>query len=212
VALQVGPTTYTTWPNLLFTAYYKVYNIYTSNKSRGDSVRTVSTGRTTGFDSRQWQRRDSFSFTTASRPVLGPTQPPIQWIRGALSPEVKRPRREAGHYSPSPSSEFMNVSPLPQTSSWRVTFYLYTANVLGYILIQATTFREFDNQLVSKREDSHLPNRPIYSTKVKINYTCFKRLSLKMFTYHWSDKSTIFTSKELLSPHSSNTRHSENIF
>jgi hypothetical protein len=33
--------------------------------------------------------------------VLGPTQPPIQWERGALSLGVKRPGREADHSPPS---------------------------------------------------------------------------------------------------------------
>jgi hypothetical protein len=32
-----------------------------------------------------------FLFTTASRPALGPTQPSIQWVPGALSLGVKRP-------------------------------------------------------------------------------------------------------------------------
>jgi hypothetical protein len=36
-----------------------------------------------------------------SRPVLRPTQPPIQWVPGALSLGVKRPGREAGHALPS---------------------------------------------------------------------------------------------------------------
>jgi hypothetical protein len=31
---------------------------------------------------------------------LGPTQPPIQWVRGALSPGVKRQGREADHSPP----------------------------------------------------------------------------------------------------------------
>jgi hypothetical protein len=31
----------------------------------------------------------NFLFSTSSRPVLGPTQPPIQWIPGALSPGGK---------------------------------------------------------------------------------------------------------------------------
>jgi hypothetical protein len=38
-----------------------------------------------------------FPFTTASKPPLGPTQPPIQWVSGALSLGVKRPGREADH-------------------------------------------------------------------------------------------------------------------
>jgi hypothetical protein len=42
-----------------------------------------------------------FPFTTASRTALGPTQPPIQWVRGALSLGVKRPGREADHSPPS---------------------------------------------------------------------------------------------------------------
>jgi hypothetical protein len=52
-----------------------------------------------GFDSRQGL--GIFLFTTASRPVLGPTQPPIQWTPGALSVGVKRPGREADHSPPS---------------------------------------------------------------------------------------------------------------
>jgi hypothetical protein len=36
----------------------------------------------------------------------GPTQPPIQWVPGALSLEVKRPVRGA-------------IPPLPNTPSWR---------------------------------------------------------------------------------------------
>jgi hypothetical protein len=42
-----------------------------------------------------------FLFTTASRTTLGPTQPSIQWVSGALSLGVKRPGREADHLPPS---------------------------------------------------------------------------------------------------------------
>jgi hypothetical protein len=45
-----------------------------------------------------------FHFTTASRTALGLTQPPIQWVLGALSLGVKRPGREADH-SPQSSAE-----------------------------------------------------------------------------------------------------------
>jgi hypothetical protein len=38
-----------------------------------------------------------FLFFTAFSPALGPTKPPIQWVPGALSPELKRPGREADH-------------------------------------------------------------------------------------------------------------------
>jgi hypothetical protein len=39
-------------------------------------------------------------FATASRPALGPTQPPIQRITGALSPGVKELGRETHHSHP----------------------------------------------------------------------------------------------------------------
>jgi hypothetical protein len=38
--------------------------------------------------------------STASRPALEPTQPAIQCVPGALSPELKRPGREADHLHP----------------------------------------------------------------------------------------------------------------
>jgi hypothetical protein len=40
-------------------------------------------------------------FTAVSRPALGPTQPPMQWVQGTLSLGVKRPGREADHSPPS---------------------------------------------------------------------------------------------------------------
>jgi hypothetical protein len=41
-----------------------------------------------------------FLFSTASRPAMGPTQPPFQWVPGALSPEIKRSVREPDHSPP----------------------------------------------------------------------------------------------------------------
>jgi hypothetical protein len=63
---------------------------------------TSATGWTIGvilFDSRRGL--GIFLFTTASRAAPGPTQPPIQWVSGALSLGVKRPGRETGHSLPS---------------------------------------------------------------------------------------------------------------
>jgi hypothetical protein len=48
-----------------------------------------------------------FLFTIASRTALGSTQPPIQWVPGALSLGVKWPGHEANHSPPS-SSEAKN--------------------------------------------------------------------------------------------------------
>jgi hypothetical protein len=39
----------------------------------------------------------NFLFSASSRQALRDTQTPIQWVSGALSPGVKRPRREADH-------------------------------------------------------------------------------------------------------------------
>jgi hypothetical protein len=41
-----------------------------------------------GFESRQGL--GIFLFTIVSRPALGPTQPPIQWVSGVLSLGIKR--------------------------------------------------------------------------------------------------------------------------
>jgi hypothetical protein len=51
-----------------------------------------------GFDS--WQGQGIFLFATASKLDLGPTQPPIQWVAGILSPGLKWPGREANHSPP----------------------------------------------------------------------------------------------------------------
>jgi hypothetical protein len=38
-----------------------------------------------------------FLFATASRPALGATQPPVQWVPGSLPPGLKRTECEPGH-------------------------------------------------------------------------------------------------------------------
>jgi hypothetical protein len=59
-----------------------------------------------GFDFRR--ELGIFPFTTAFRTALGHTEPPIQWVRGAPSLEVKRPGREADRSPPS-SAEIKNA-------------------------------------------------------------------------------------------------------
>jgi hypothetical protein len=93
---------------------------------------------------------------TASRPALGPTQPPIQWVPGALSPGVKWPGREAVH-SPHLVSRLRMcgaIPPLPNTPSWR-----------GGSLRTGTTFTEHNG---SKRSLSFLMNA------ILIYYCCYQ--------------------------------------
>jgi hypothetical protein len=49
-----------------------------------------------------------FLFSTVSKPALGLSQPPIQWVPGDLSLGVKRSGREV-HHSPTSSAEFKNA-------------------------------------------------------------------------------------------------------
>jgi len=54
-----------------------------------------------------------------SRPALGPTQPPLQWVMGALTPGVKRPGCETDHHLHLGSRLRMGgaIPPLPKSSS-----------------------------------------------------------------------------------------------
>jgi len=64
--------------------------------------------------------RDFLLFTTASRPALWPTQPPIQSVRWVVAPGVKRPRRKADYSFP-PNAEFKNAwsyTSIPHTRCW----------------------------------------------------------------------------------------------
>jgi hypothetical protein len=78
-----------------------------------------------------------FLFITTSRPALRPTQPPIQWVPGALSLGVKRPEGEADHSSPS-SAEVKKCVELYlhscNTPSWRGA-ELSTGTSLPFIII-----------------------------------------------------------------------------
>jgi hypothetical protein len=91
----------------------KYRNRYSSVAATTDYVRA---GRPR-FDCQQWKM---LLFSTVSRPALGPSQPPIQWVPEALSRGVRRQGHEADH-SPPFSAEVKNGEvkpPLPHTSSW----------------------------------------------------------------------------------------------
>jgi hypothetical protein len=79
---------------------------------------------------------------------MGPNQPPIQWVLGALSLGVKRPGREADHSPPS-SAEVKNVwsyTSIPEYvfMAWclvkhrdNFTFYLYYCTIHTTVLVLA---------------------------------------------------------------------------
>jgi hypothetical protein len=78
------------------------------NKRSRDSSVSIATGY--GLDGRVvGVRVKNFHFSTSSRPALGYTQPPIQWVPGALSPGVKRPGREADHSLPTSAEIKKNI-------------------------------------------------------------------------------------------------------
>jgi hypothetical protein len=82
----------------------------TSRSMSRDSVVVIATGYV--LDDRGVGVRvpvgSKIFFSTSSRPTLGSTQPPTQWVPGALSPGVKRPGREADH-SPPDSAEDLDL-------------------------------------------------------------------------------------------------------
>jgi hypothetical protein len=67
-------------------------------------------------------RRKIFLYSITSRPVLGPSQSPTQWVPGALSPQVELLRREDDHLPSSAEVKICGaIPPLSRTLSWRRT-------------------------------------------------------------------------------------------
>jgi hypothetical protein len=71
--------------------------------------------------------------------ALGPTQPPIQWVPGALSLAVKRPEREADHSPPSSA----------EVKEW-VELYLHSSNTPSWRGVQLKHRDNFTFYLLSK--------------------------------------------------------------
>jgi hypothetical protein len=78
----------------------------------------------------------SFHFSISSIPALGPTQPPIQWVPGALSLGVKRPGREADYSSPTSAEvkkTWVYISTHPLSLHGVVLNLLSTGIILPYL-------------------------------------------------------------------------------
>jgi hypothetical protein len=89
-----------------------------------DSVVGIATRY--GLDGPGIESRWGRDFSQSSRPALGPTQPPIQWVPG-LFPGVKRPGRGVDH-TPSSSAEVKQ----------RVKLYLYSPSGPSWPVIGRT--------------------------------------------------------------------------
>jgi hypothetical protein len=100
--------------------------IFGSKKSGNRYSVWLWTGRP-GLD--PWERHRIFPLTSASRPALGPTLPPIQWVPGALSPGVKRGRgvmlTNHALLMPTLRKSRSYTSSQPNAPLWSVTGPLY---------------------------------------------------------------------------------------
>jgi hypothetical protein len=68
-------------------------------------VRRLATGcinKSSNFES---QKGQELILSTSSRPTVGPTQSPIQWIRAVISLRIKRPQSQTDK-SPPTNAEF----------------------------------------------------------------------------------------------------------
>jgi hypothetical protein len=93
------------------------------------------------MDDRRFEPRQVLGillFTTASRPALGPIQPPIRKVPWALFLEVKRPGREADHLPPSSPEVRMRGAYLhsPNKPSWCGTQLKHSNNFTLPVTIQ----------------------------------------------------------------------------
>jgi hypothetical protein len=90
-------------------------------------------------------RGRGFLLAPTSRLALGPTQPPVQWVPGVLSPGVKRGRGVTltihPNLVPRMGMSRSYTSPPPQTPSWRVAgqlillFETIKSRLIIYIII-----------------------------------------------------------------------------
>jgi hypothetical protein len=76
----------------------------------------------------------------SSRPALGSTHPPIQWVPGTLSPGVKRPGRGTDHSPPTSAQvkkKWVYTSTI-HTPSWRSAYLVkYRDNFTFYLLLDS---------------------------------------------------------------------------
>jgi hypothetical protein len=120
--------------------YFIIWRIMVS---RGSSVSIVPDygldDRAIEARSRQGQR--IFPLSSVSRPALGPTQPPVQWVPESFTRGKARPGREAHHSPPSSAEVVRSYTPLPPSASMECsgTALLFTYNSVSSIIYRVAT-------------------------------------------------------------------------
>jgi hypothetical protein len=111
----------------------------------------------------------TYLFDIASRPLLGPTQPPTEWVPRALSPAVKRTGREANNSLPSIAEvkEWVELYiHFPNTPSWRGACLKQYANnmlvlnvlfnwIFNYLFCVNSVISLLNREAMQKRDYSH---------------------------------------------------------
>jgi hypothetical protein len=124
------------------TYYYWTGECVSSNSYSSSSrflVSVVSKNKLANLSRRQRDLSSSpgmvnnLHFSILSRLVLGPNQPPIQWVPEEISQGVKRPGCEAEHLPPISADvkKTWSIHTLPYTASWR-TAWLNTETTLPF--------------------------------------------------------------------------------
>jgi hypothetical protein len=65
--------------------YFVVLTVFGIGAGLAQSVQRLATGWTTEGSEFDFGKVNNFPFSTSSRPALGSTQPPVQWVTGSLS-------------------------------------------------------------------------------------------------------------------------------
>ena len=97
-------------------------SIHIRRRIKDNTAKRISNSVRITFPSRHGQ--GMFLLSSKWRPALGLTQSPIQWVLGALSPPVKRPRLAANH-SPPINTEWNYTAIPPHMFPWHALGQLY---------------------------------------------------------------------------------------
>jgi hypothetical protein len=98
--------------------------------------------------------------STASRPVLGPTQP-LQWVPGCICLDVKRPGREADHSPPSTAEVKSGGAVPPLSHMWMLLNQLSTRTALPLSSLNVNSMTNSSGGI-----QKQVPPSPIWVSKM----------------------------------------------